>query len=320
MVCPHQCRLRDGQHGLCYVRRNKGGKLWLLSYGRVSGCAVDPVEKKPLYHFLPGTPTLSLGGIGCNLSCRFCQNWAISKPNDDQALTESIAPTELARVARVMQCPSVSFTYNEPVVALEFVADAARACREAGLRTIAVTNGYIVGDARAEFFAQMDAANVDLKSFKDEFYRKLCGARLAPVLETLQFIRHQTKVWLEITNLLIPGENDSPAEIEALSRWIVHELGGDVPVHFSAFFPAFRLTDHPVTPSSTLVRARDIAGHNGIRFVYLGNTNHTEGQTTRCASCGTALIERDRMKMLRNHLTKDGSCPRCGTICPGVFH
>jgi pyruvate formate lyase activating enzyme len=311
--------MKEGQHGICFVRRNEDGRLRLLSNGRISGLAVDPVEKKPLYHFLPDTPTLSIGGIGCNLSCGFCQNFQISKPSGESLLRETVRPEEIARAARSAGCPSVSFTYNEPVIALEFVVETARVCRAAGLRTIAVTNGYVSGDARSEFFASMDAANVDLKAFTDEFYRRHCGARLAPVLDTLIYLKRQTNVWLETTHLLIPGENDSPAEIDCLTRWVVTELGRDVPMHFSGFFPAFRMTERPPTPVETLSRARDIAVSNGMRHVYVGNRASPEEQTTYCASCRAALIERSGMGVLHSHMGPDGTCPFCQTVCPGVF-
>jgi len=318
-VCPHECRLRDGQHGICFVRRNVGGRLRLLSYGRVSSLAIDPVEKKPLYHFLPDTPILSVGGIGCNLSCRFCQNWHISKPESDRFLREEVEPEEIARMARAAHCPSVAFTYNEPIVALEYVVAAARACRQAGIRTVAVTNGYVQGEAREEFFAHMDAANVDLKAFSDEFYRQLAGARLSAVLETLRYIKQHTTVWLEITNLIVPGENDAPEETEAMCRWIAETLGVDVPLHFSAFFPAYRMLDHPATDGETLLRAREIARRTGLRYVYVGNVEASEAQTTYCASCGAALIERTRLRVLQNRLAPGGACYRCGSRCAGVF-
>ena len=318
-VCPQQCRIPEGGHGLCFVRRNEGGRLCLWSARRYSGMAVDPVEKKPLYHFLPGTRTLSLGGIGCNLRCSFCQNAAISRPDADVALGPVVAPEALAEAARAASCPSVSFTYNEPVIALESVVEAARACRAAGLRTIAVTNGYIEADARAEFFEAMDAANVDLKAFTDDFYRRWCGARLAPVLETLQYLRRRPATWLEITTLLIPGANDSAAELNDLTRWVANELGRDVPLHFSAFHPAYRRTDLPPTPAGTLFGARDIALRNGLAYVYVGNLPGASGQTTACAGCGRPLIARSGLGLRRMRLGPGGVCPDCRTVCPGVF-
>jgi len=318
-ICPHQCRLRDGGRGICFVRRNVGGRLLLTSGTRFSSVALDPVEKKPLYHYLPGTVTLSLGGIGCNLSCRFCQNAAIAKPEDDRHLRDSLSVGDVVRLARANGAPSVSFTYNEPIVAFEHVVDFAQGCRAAGLKTVAVTNGYIAGEARQEFFDVMDAANVDLKAFTDDFYRRLCGARLSPVLDTLRHIRARGRTWLEVTTLLIPGENDSIGEIEEMTRWAVAELGPDTPWHFSAYYPAFRLTDRPPTPPETLNRAREIALRNGLRFVYVGNVPDGAGHSTVCPSCGTLLLERGRMSLRKNRLRGDGTCPRCGTTCPGVF-
>ncbi len=318
-VCPHKCRIPDGGRGICFVRRNVGGRLCLAFGHRVSSLALDPVEKKPLYHYLPGTATLSIGGTGCNLSCRFCQNAPISKPGRDPDLQEPLSAESLVRLAQKHRAPSVSFTYNEPIVALEYVVECARACRAAGLRTIAVTNGYICGEARDEFFDSVDAANVDLKAFTDDFYRQLCGARLAPVLDTLQYIRKRTRTWLEVTTLLIPGENDAPTEIEEMTRWAVGALGPDTPWHFSAFYPMYRMTDRPPTPPETLYRARDIAHRNGLRYVYVGNISDGEGHSTFCRSCGALLLERGRMSLRSCRLRRDGTCPSCGTRCPGVF-
>lgn len=318
-LCPHGCRIKEGGHGICFVRRNVGGRLLLRSGHRVSSIAFDPVEKKPLYHFLPGTWTLSLGGIGCNFSCRFCQNAVISQPDSELLLDQSLTGEAVVRLARSRRAPSVSFTYNEPIVALEFVAEMAGACRAAGLKTIAVTNGYITEDARAEFFGLMDAANVDLKAFTDDFYRKFCGARLAPVMDTLVYLRRETGVWLEVTTLLIPGANDSDAEINSMTQWAVKELGADVPWHFSAFYPQYRMTDRPPTPPETLMRARDIALRNGLRYVYVGNVFSEDGHTTFCPSCGARLIERAGLRMLRKSLRDDGTCSQCKARCAGVF-
>lgn len=318
-LCPHSCRIKEGGHGLCFVRRNVGGRLQLRSGHRVSSIAFDPVEKKPLYHFLPGTLTLSFGGIGCNFSCRFCQNAVISQPESELLLDQSLTGEAAVRLARSRRAPSVSFTYNEPIVALEFVAEIAGACRAAGLKTIAVTNGYVAGEARAEFFGLMDAANVDLKAFTDDFYRKYCGARLGPVMETLVYLRRETRVWLEVTTLLIPGANDSDAEINAMTQWAVKELGADVPWHFSAFYPQYRMTDRPPTPPETLERARQIARKNGLRHVYVGNVFSEDGHTTFCHSCGARLIERSGMRLARLSLGEGGRCPHCGAQCPGVF-
>lgn len=293
--------------------------MWLTSGNRFSSVALDPVEKKPLYHFLPGSLTLSIGGIGCNLLCRFCQNAAIAKPEDESYLRESLTGDDMVELARRSGAPSVSFTYNEPIVALENVVAAAQTCHAKGLKTIAVTNGYVAGEAREEFFEVMDAANVDLKAFTDDFYRRLCGARLAPVLDTLRYIRARGRTWLEVTTLLIPGENDSVSEIEEMTRWAVGELGPDTPWHFSAFYPTFRLTHRPPTPPETLFRARDIAVRNGLRYVYVGNVPDGAGHSTACPSCGTLLLERGRMSLRENRLRDGGTCPHCGAQCAGVF-
>ncbi len=318
LLCPHECRIADGRGGLCFVRRNEGGRLLLVSGYRVSGVSADPIEKKPLYHFLPGTRSLSIGTIGCNLSCRFCQNWHISQPKDLSALEAALPPEDLADAAVRMGCPSVSFTYNEPIVSFEYVVAAARACRARGLRTVAVTAGYIHAEPRAEFFAEMDAANVDLKAFRDDFYHRLCGARLAPVLDTLRFLAGR-RVWMEITTLLIPGENDSGAEIREMSQWALDTLGADVPLHFSAFHPMHRLLDRASTPSGSVRRARDIARECGLRHVYTGNILDDEGSTTYCPGCGRPVVDRRGFGVVRRGLDAEGHCLRCGAACPGVF-
>lgn len=318
-LCPRGCRLADGQRGFCFVRMNRGGEVVLTTYGRSSGFCVDPIEKKPLAHFLPGTPVLSFGTAGCNLGCRFCQNWDISKSREFDILADRAAPAQIARKARDLGCRSVAFTYNDPVIFLEYAADAADACHALGVRTVAVTAGYIRPGPRAELFRRIDAANVDLKAFSDAFYRKLCGARLAEVLETLVWLRHQRGVWLELTTLLIPGENDSDRELEAMSRWVVGELGPDVPWHFSAFHPDWKMRDHPPTPLATLRRARAIARAAGSRHVYTGNVHDPEGDTTFCAGCGAPLIVRDWYELVRWNLAAEGTCPACGARLAGVF-
>ncbi len=317
-VCPHRCALREGERGRCFVRQARGGRVGLPSYGCVSGVAVDPVEKKPLYHFLPDTPILSLGTIGCNLSCRFCQNWTISQPKDERALAETLPPEGVVELARKTGCPSVAFTYNEPIVTYEYTLDAARACRDAGLRTVAVTSGFITPEARGPFFAALDAANVDLKSFSDDFYRRLCGARLPPVLDTLTYIRRETACWLELTTLLIPGENDGADELRALVGWVGENLGPDVPLHFSAFHPAHEFRDRPPTPPATLARAREIARAAGLHHVYTGNVRDPEGGQTLCASCGAVLIRRDGFDVVETRL-RAGACPACRAPCAGVW-
>ncbi len=318
-VCPRHCRLRDGQRGLCFVRACRGGEIVLTTWGRSSGFAVDPIEKKPLNHFLPGTPVLSFGTAGCNLSCRFCQNWDISKSRETDTLADAASPETIARAAADLGCRSVAFTYNDPVVFMEYAIDVARACRAHGIRTVAVTAGYMDPDPRVEFYEHMDAANVDLKAFTEGFYANTCAGHLQPVLETLEYLKHRTSVWFEITTLLIPGLNDGDEEIAALARWVAERLGPDVPLHFTAFHPDWKMRDRPPTPPATLTRARRIARGYGLRYVYTGNVHDVEGGTTSCHGCGAALVERDWYEILAWRLTDDGRCRRCGTPCAGVF-
>ncbi len=318
-VCPRHCALRDGQRGLCFVRRNDGGRVVLTTYGRSSGYCIDPIEKKPLNHFLPGTPVLSFGTAGCNLTCTFCQNHDISKSRQMDTLQQTAMPDTIARAAAALGCRSVAFTYNDPVIFLEYARDAAIACRAAGIKTVAVTAGYITPAARPDFFEHIDAANVDLKGFTERFYSKLCTGRLGAVLDTLRYLRHETDVWLEITTLLIPGENDGPAELSALSAWIADALGPDVPLHFSAFHPDYRMQDKPRTPFDTLSRARRIATEHGLRYVYTGNVHDEAGQSTRCHRCDAVLVGRDWYTLTRWGLDAAGRCQRCQTPCAGVF-
>lgn len=318
-ICPRHCRMDEGQRGFCFVRGNRGGAVVLHAYGRSSGFCVDPIEKKPLNHFLPGTPVLSFGTAGCNLGCRFCQNWDISRSRDLDALAAPALPDAIARTALEAGCRSVAFTYNDPVVFHEYCIDTAIACRELGLRTVAVTNGYQCAGPRAEFYRHMDAANVDLKGFTEAFYQRLCAAHLRPVLETLEYLRRETGVWLELTTLLIPGQNDSAAELDALTRWVAERLGPDVPLHFSAFHPDWKMLDTPATPPATLLEARRIARANGLRHVYVGNVRWKEADSTYCHACGQLLIGRDWFELQEWHLAPGGACPACGTQCPGVF-
>ena len=318
-LCPRLCRLREGQRGLCFVRANLDGQVVLTTYGRSSGFCVDPIEKKPLNHFLPGTSVLSFGTAGCNLTCSFCQNWHISKSREMHTLAESATPEAIARAASDLGCRSVAFTYNDPVVFHEYAIDVAAACRERSVRTVAVTAGYVCAAPRVEFYKCMDAANVDLKGFTDSFYRKLAAGRLEPVLETLRHIRHETDTWLEITTLLIPGENDSEAEIHALTRWVLDELGPDVPLHFTAFHPDWRMRHVPPTAPATVRRAREIARNNGIRFAYTGNVVDPEGQTTHCPACDAVLIGRDGYALVAWALSEGARCGACGTVCAGVL-
>jgi pyruvate formate lyase activating enzyme len=318
-LCPRDCRLHEGQRGACFVRARVGDAMVLTTYGRSSGFCVDPIEKKPLHHFHPGSAVLSFGTAGCNLACKFCQNWDISKSRDMDRLMDAASPRAIARAAVESGSRSVAFTYNDPVIFAEYAMDAADACREAGILTVAVTAGYISPGARREFYAKMDAANVDLKGFTDEFYVKLTGARLAPVLDTLAYLRHETQVWLEITTLLIPGRNDSDAEIRAQSQWIMRELGPDVPLHFTAFHPDFKMTDVPPTPGSTLTGARRIAIDEGLKYVYTGNVHDREGGTTFCPGCAAPLIVRDWHRIESYRVTAEGKCPDCAAAIPGRF-
>ena len=318
-LCPRFCRLHEGQRGFCFVRGRQGDEIVLTTYGRSSGFCIDPIEKKPLNHFLPGTPVLSFGTAGCNLGCKFCQNWDISKSREIDTLADEAAPDVIARAAAQHGCRSVAFTYNDPVIFMEYAVDVADACRERGIKTVAVTAGEICSEPRAEFFRYIDAANVDLKSFSERFYRDVCLSHLAPVLETLEFIRRETETWLEITTLLIPGQNDSDAEIDEMTGWIVERLGPDVPLHFSAFHPDFRMLDTPSTPPETLTRARAIALNNGLHYCYTGNVHDASGGSTYCPSCGRMLIGRDWYVLGDWRLTEEARCDRCGTEIPGVF-
>jgi pyruvate formate lyase activating enzyme len=318
-VCPRHCRMHDGQRGMCFVRACHGGEIVLTTYGRSSGFCVDPIEKKPLNHFLPGTPVLSFGTAGCNLACRFCQNWDISKSREIETLADAASPDAIAARAVVLGCRSVAFTYNDPVIFMEYAIDVAIACRARGIRAVAVTAGYMDAEPRAEFYRHMDAANVDLKAFTESFYRDVCAGHLQPVLETLEYLKHETQVWFEITNLMIPGLNDSEQETDALTRWVVERLGPDVPLHFTAFHPDWKMRDRPPTPPDTLRRARQIALENGVRYAYTGNVHDAEGGTTFCHRCGAPLIVRDWYTMLDWRLTSDGRCVECGARCTGVF-
>jgi pyruvate formate lyase activating enzyme len=291
----------------------------LTTYGRSSGFCIDPVEKKPLNQFFPGSSAFSFGTAGCNLACKFCQNWDISKSREMDTLMHEASPGMIARTAQAQGCKSIAFTYNDPVIFAEYAMDTADACHELDIRTIAVTAGYIGTEARREFYAKMDAANVDLKGFTDEFYFRLCGARLQPVLDTLIYLRHETDVWVEITTLLIPGKNDSDAEIEAEAQWIRRELGPDVPLHFTAFHPDYKMMDTPPTPASTLTRARKIALAEGLRYVYTGNVHDREGGTTFCPGCGKPVIVRDWYEILTYAVTAEGHCRHCDAALPGRY-
>ncbi|KEI70625.1 AmmeMemoRadiSam system radical SAM enzyme [Endozoicomonas elysicola] len=321
-LCPRACKLREGQQGLCFVRACEGGQIVLTSYGRSSGFCIDPIEKKPLNHFLPGTPILSFGTAGCNLACKFCQNWDMSKSREMDTLAAQAMPEHLAAAAEQTGCRSLAYTYNDPIIFMEYAIDVAQAAAEKGIKSVAVSAGYICDQPREEFFRNMDAANIDLKAFSESFYRKICGGALQPVLETLKYLKHETSVWFEITTLLIPGENDSDHELNDMCQWIVEHLGTDVPIHFTAFHPDWKMRDHPSTPAATLTRARQIALNHGIRYAYTGNVHDSDGGSTRCHQCNSMLIERDWYVLGEWGVSASegkGSCQKCGAAVAGVF-
>ena len=318
-LCPRECKLHDGQRGLCFVRASSDGEVVLTTYGRSSGFCVDPIEKKPLNHFYPGSSVLSFGTAGCNLACKFCQNWDISKSREFDTLSAEATPEMIARAAADLGCKSVAYTYNDPVIFHEYAIDVAKACHAKGIKSVAVTAGYISPEPRVEFFQYMDAANVDLKAFTEDFYHKITGGHLQPVLDTLEYIKHETDVWLELTTLLIPGHNDSDEEIDAMTKWVVGKLGPDVPMHFTAFHPDWKMLDVPPTPAETLTRAREIAMKNGVHYAYTGNVHDEAGGSTYCHSCGTRLIQRDWYVLSDWQLDEHGACKQCGTPCAGHF-
>ncbi len=317
-LCPRYCRLHDGQRGFCFVRQRIGERIYSTSYGKATGFCIDPIEKKPLNHFYPGSSVLSFGTAGCNLGCRFCQNWDISKAREIERLSDSATPEQIADAAVEEGCRSVAFTYNDPVIFAEYAIDTANACHDRGVKTVAVSAGYITPEARRDFYSVMDAVNVDLKAFTDEFYQKLCYAHLDPVLDTLRYLKRETDVWFEVTTLVIPGRNDSVEEIDRLCDWVVRELGPDVPLHFSAFHPDFKMLDVPRTPPATLARARQQAKTHGIHHVYSGNIHDQPGQSTYCPKCGEVVIERDWYSLGAYRL--DGNkCRKCGAAVAGCF-
>ena len=317
-LCPRRCHIPEGQRGFCFVRANVEGRLELTTYGRSSGFCIDPIEKKPLNHFLPGTAVLSLGTAGCNLGCKFCQNWDISKSRQMDRLAQEATPEAIVQAAQQTGCRSIAFTYNDPTIWAEYAIDIAKAARRQGVKTVAVTAGYISPEARREFYQWIDATNVDLKAFTETFYSKLTQTHLQPVLDTLKYIKRQTNVWLEITNLIIPGENDSPEETKLLCDWIVENLGDDVPVHFTAFHTDFKMMDHQPTPHETLNRARQQALESGIKYAYVGNVDDATRQSTYCPNCGIVLIERNWYQ-LGVYQIEEGRCVGCGEMIPGVF-
>ncbi|MDQ2089173.1 AmmeMemoRadiSam system radical SAM enzyme [Marimonas arenosa] len=318
-LCPRYCSLREGQRGMCFVRLREGDRLVLDTYGRSSGFCIDPIEKKPLNHFLPGTPVLSFGTAGCNLACKFCQNHEMSKSRDVDTLAQAASPAMVAEAAQANGCRAVAYTYNDPVIFLEYAVDIAAECRKLDVKNVAVTAGYITDQARPEFFHAMDAANIDLKGFTERFYKKLTGAELKPVLDSIAYAVNETAAWVELTVLLIPGENDSDGEIGEMCDWVVANCGRDVPMHFTAFRPDHRMMDRAQTPVETLLRAREIARTAGVRHAYIGNVHHVEAQSSYCAGCGKRVIERDWHLISDWQLDGHGRCLACGTQMPGVF-
>lgn len=318
-ICPHQCKLKEGQRGLCYVRGNEAGKIVLYSYGRSSGFCIDPIEKKPLNHFLPGTPVLSFGTAGCNLSCKFCQNWDMSKSRQMDTLASQASPEMLADACVNTSCRSIAYTYNDPIIFMEYAVDVAQACKERNIKSVAVSAGFVMPEPRVAFFSHMDAANIDLKGFSEQFYRKFCGGHLQNVLDTLSYLVHETRCWVEITNLIIPGENDDPNELQAMCDWIRGNLGVYVPLHFTAFHPDYKMLEYPRTPLRTLERARRIALDSGLKHVYTGNLAAIDSGSTYCSQCNQLLIERSQYQLGRWNLDTEGCCVSCKTPLAGKF-
>ena len=317
-LCPRYCKIADGQPGFCYIRQNHAGKLYTLGYGKPTGFAIDPIEKKPLNHFLPGSSVLSFGTAGCNLGCKFCQNWSMSKAKIDELNALNYCPEEVVNLALKYKSPSIAYTYNDPTIFGEYVIDISEVAREHNINNVMVTAGYIDKQARKEIYKFIDAANVDLKAFTEEFYHKITYSHLNDVLDTLVWLKNETDVWFEITTLLIPGENDGEEEIKKECQWILKNLGDSVPLHFTAFHPDFRMTDKPATPARTLSYARSIALSEGIKFCYVGNVHDLHGQTTYCPNCNSALIERNWHSVTANRISGN-KCPECNTIIPGKF-
>lgn len=317
-LCPRYCILKDGQIGFCSIRKNIDGILYAISYGKTTGFAVDPIEKKPLFHFLPGSDILSFGTVGCNLGCKFCQNWTSTKVKMDEIHSVSATPEQVVQLAKENDVRSIAYTYNDPTIFGEYVIDVSKLAREEGIKSVMVTAGYIDKEARKDVYKYIDAANVDLKAFTEKFYWELTQSHLNDVLDTLIWLKQETNVWIELTTLLIPDENDSPKEIKQMCEWILENLGDSVPLHFTAFHPTFKMMNKERTPISTLIRARSIAVQQGIKYCYLGNVHNEEGQTTFCPNCNEPLVKRDWHSVNYNKI-KDGKCFKCGQIISGIF-
>ena len=317
-LCPRYCKIGNGQTGFCFVRKNEDGKLYQMAYGRPTGFAVDPIEKKPLNHFLPGTSILSFGTAGCNLGCRYCQNWDMSKAKMDNLKSVKVTPEEVVQIAKKNNCPGIAYTYNEPIIFAEFILDVAQLARKEGIKNVMVTNGYVTPEAREEIFSLIDGVNVDLKALSEQFYHKLTYSHLSDVLDTIRWFHDETDVWMEITNLLIPGYNDDFSEIKNMVDWLIENVGDEVPLHFTAFHPDFKMLDVPRTPHRTIIKARRLAMEWGMKYVYVGNVFDSEGQTTFCPNCHRALIERSWHSVLKVDL--EGTRCSCGQEIPVVWN
>jgi len=317
-LCPRQCVIPEGHHGFCFVRQNHNQEMILTTYGRSSGFCIDPIEKKPLNHFYPGQPILSFGTAGCNLGCKFCQNWDISKAKELDKAQEQASPLEIAIATKKLNCLGIAFTYNDPVIFAEYAMDIAKECRQFNLKTVAVTAGYIMPEARKIFFKHIDAANIDLKAFSQTFYKKICMANLEPILETLLYLKHETDVWFELTNLIIPQNNDNHKELDEMTKWIAKHLGPDIPLHFTAFHPDYKMMDIPKTEATSLLEAYNIAKQNGLHYVYTGNIYDSKTGSTYCPSCKKCIIERNWYELGNYHIT-NGCCKFCNTKIAGKF-
>ncbi|MDY6990397.1 MAG: AmmeMemoRadiSam system radical SAM enzyme [Thermodesulfobacteriota bacterium] len=317
-LCNHRCKIKEGKRGICTVRENRKGRLYSLVYGKVIAEHIDPVEKKPLFHFWPGSTAFSIGTVGCNFHCKHCQNFDISQYPQKQKgkiIGQDRRPEEIVAAAKAAGCKSIAYTYNEPTVFYEFAFDTALLAEKEGIRNVFVSNGYMTSDAARHIAPCLDAINIDLKAFSDKSYKEVCGARLKPVLKTIELMK-ELDVWLEVTTLIIPGLNDGEQELRDIARF-VKGVGPEVPWHVSQFYPAYKLMDRPVTPVATLRRAREIGMEEGLRYVYEGNVPGEGGENTHCYACGAVLLKRYGLTLRQNRL-QDGKCPECGTTIEGV--
>ncbi|MFC1732744.1 AmmeMemoRadiSam system radical SAM enzyme [candidate division KSB1 bacterium] len=316
-LCPHNCVIAEGKRGICRVRENQKGNLYAMSYGKAVSVNVDPIEKKPLFHFLPGTDSLSMGTAGCNLRCSHCQNWEISQAKPEDIPVPITKPEEIIKKAKQKSCPSISYTYTEPTIFYEYVYDTALLARDEDIKNVMVTNGYINKKPLLELYSLIDAANVDLKGFNKEFYVKECGAKLNPVLESLKAMK-DVGTWIEITNLIIPTMNDDVKEIKEMCNWIVDNMGKETPLHFSRFFPMYKLLDLPPTPEETLMKAKEIALKSGLKYVYVGNIVTEKEGNTYCPKCKKLLVGRSGFGIVSNNI-REGKCIYCKEGVKGVW-